>query len=139
MGNSTCKTGFVFSLSLLLFLLVLILSTTFIISGSAPLGRIIFAATQLQDKANVAIHVNDTGPSAQLVYQTQSMNIPPSVGTFIWYIRNMKLMKILLHNPGSMLVITMPSTFQLILLSLKGLLSPCLMPMLRGILPILIQ
>ena len=29
-------------------------------------------------------------------------------------------MKILLHNPGSMLVITMPSTFQLILLSLKS-------------------
>lgn len=86
MGNSTCKTGFVFSLSLLLFLLVLILSTNFITSGSAPFGRIIFAATQLQDKANVASTVNDTGPSAQLVYQTQSMNIPPSVGTFIWYI-----------------------------------------------------
>jgi hypothetical protein len=86
MGNSIYKTGFVFSLSLLLFLLALVLSTTFVFDGSSPFGRIIFAATQLQDKANVAGTINDTGPNAQLVYQTESMNIPRSVGTFIWYI-----------------------------------------------------
>ena len=86
MGNSKRKTDFVFSLSLLLFLLVSILSTTFIIGGSSPFGRIIFAATQLQDKTNAASTINDTGPNAQLVYQTESMNIPPSVGAFIWYI-----------------------------------------------------
>jgi hypothetical protein len=86
MRKPKCKTGFVFSLSLLLFLLALVLHTTFIIGGSSPFGRIIFAATQLQDKTNAARTINDTGPNAQLVYQTESMNIPPSVGTFIWYI-----------------------------------------------------
>ena len=86
MRNSKCKTGLVFSLSLLSFLLVLILSTTFIIGGSSMFGRIIFAATQLQDKANATSTINDTGPNAQSVYQTESMNVPPSVGTFVWYI-----------------------------------------------------
>ena len=32
------------------------------------------------------VTVNDTGPTAQSVYQSQSMMVPPSVGTFIWYI-----------------------------------------------------
>jgi hypothetical protein len=86
MRNSKCKTSFVFSLSLLLFLLGLILPTTFNIGSSSPFGRIIFAATQLQDKTNVVSTINDTGSNAQLVYQTESMNIPQSVGTFIWYI-----------------------------------------------------
>ncbi|HEY7573035.1 MAG TPA: hypothetical protein VH796_16870 [Nitrososphaeraceae archaeon] len=86
MRNSKCKTSFVFSLSLLLFLLVLILPTTFNTGSSSLFGRIIFAATQLQDKTNFVSTINDTGPNAQLVYQTESINIPQSVGTFIWYI-----------------------------------------------------
>jgi hypothetical protein len=86
MRNPKCKTGLVFSISLLSFLLALILSTTFITGGSSPFGRTIFAATQPLDKANAASSINNAGPNAQSVYQTESMNIPHSVGTFIWYI-----------------------------------------------------
>ena len=136
MGNSNCETGTIFSLSLLL--LVLILSTTSVIGGSSMFNRIIYAAAQLQDKASNTTTINDIGPNAQMVHQTESMNVPRSVGTFVWYIVD-KPMKILLHNPGSMLVITMPSIFQLILLFLKVMLSPSLMPMLHGIPPILIR
>lgn len=84
MGNSNCETGTIFSLSLLL--LVLILSTTSVIGGSSMFNRIIYAAAQLQDKASNTTTINDIGPNAQMVHQTESMNVPRSVGTFVWYI-----------------------------------------------------
>ena len=84
MGNSNCETGTIFSLSLLL--LVLILFTTSVIGGSSMFNRIIYAAAQLQDKASNTTTINDIGPNAQMVHQTESMNVPRSVGTFVWYI-----------------------------------------------------
>jgi hypothetical protein len=85
MKHSKLKTGSIISLPLLL--LVSILSIAFLLGGSSVLDRTIAAAAQLQDSTNNTTTIKDRDiPTAQLVYQTESMTIPQSVGTFVWYI-----------------------------------------------------
>jgi hypothetical protein len=86
MKNLKSNTGSIALLSLLL--LVLTLSIIFTMGGTSLFDRTIFSAVaQLQDStSNTNATVKDTIPTARLVYQTESMSLPQSVGTFVWYI-----------------------------------------------------
>ena len=69
-----------------LLLLVLISCFAFLIGGSSLFSRTISAA-QLQDNVSNATTINYKDvPAAQSAYETQSMTLPRSVGTFVWYI-----------------------------------------------------
>jgi hypothetical protein len=86
MKSSKCKTFSIISLYVLLLLSVLILCSQ-VLLGDSSLSRRAEAQQHPQDTTSKATIVNSSDiPSAQSVYETESMTLPPSVGIFVCYI-----------------------------------------------------
>ena len=65
----------------------MLLLTAFFIGTLPIFVRTISVVVQLQDGPSNTTHtIKVTIPNAQLVYQTESISLPHSVGTFVWYI-----------------------------------------------------
>ena len=105
-----------FDLSLILLLIVvttLCLSSILIYSFQhISLFGLVYAQNITAD-TNTSTNNNDHIPTTESAYQTQSIRLPSSVGTFVWYIVD-QAHENTVHSHGSTLVITIQYLFRLI-------------------------
>jgi hypothetical protein len=84
----------IMSITLSTLLLLSLLSIPAVVTANASMSNVASAEQQRQItessslKANLSNNNNTIIPTAQSVYTSQSMTMPTSVGTFVWYIVN---------------------------------------------------
>jgi hypothetical protein len=84
----------IMSITLSALLLLSLLSIPAVVTANASMSNVASAEQQRQItessslKANLSNNNNTIIPTAQSVYTSQSMTMPTSVGTFVWYIVN---------------------------------------------------